>query len=87
MTITISPETEKLVKQQMKDRGYTSADELIAAAIGQFAQDQFDIPSDVLNALLAEGQRELDAGRGIPAEQVFAEIEEMSRKRRQERKQ
>lgn len=85
MTVTISPETEKLVRQQMKDRGYDSVDALIAAAVEQLAQDKLDVPPDVLNALLDKGQRELAAGLGIPAEQVFQELESARRRRSEDR--
>lgn len=84
MPVSLSPETQKLIEDRMKDAGFVSADEFVRAAI--FSLDQQDwlrrASTVELEAMypgirekIAEGIADAEAGRLTDGEEFFAELE------------
>jgi len=88
MNISITPELEKFVQQEVKTGLYQSASEVIRAALRRLKEDkerkpQFMVSSKAeLEDKLLAGIDELDRGEGLPGEQVFAALKAHSVKRR-----
>jgi len=89
MNISITPELEKFVQQEVKTGLYQSASEVIRAALRRLKEDKekrrppFVVSSRAeLEERLLEGISELDRGEGLPSEQVFAELKAYSAQRR-----
>ena len=89
MNISITPELEKFVQQEVKTGLYQSASEVIRAALRRLKEDKekqkprFVVSSKAeLEEKLLEGISELDRGEGLPGEQVFAELKAHSTRRR-----
>ena len=91
MNISITPELEKFVQQEVKTGLYQSASEVIRAALRRLKEDKerkrrFTVSSKAeLEDKLLEGIAELDRGEGLPAEQVFAELKTRRAQRRRRR--
>ena len=84
MNVNLTEELEELVRSKVASGMYGSASEVVRDALRLFAERE-----QLREARLAELRRKIDEGwesaeRGdlIPGEQVFAELREMSRKRR-----
>ena len=73
MTITLSPQTEALLKEQAgrlgEDAG-TLADTLLQSALEEAARD-----FEETGQAIAEGLADVEAGRTVPFEQILAEWE------------
>jgi antitoxin ParD1/3/4 len=89
MNISITPELEKFVQQEVKTGLYQSASEVIRAALRRLKEDKekrksrFVVSSKAeLEEKLLEGISELDGGEGLPGEQVFAQLKAHSAQRR-----
>ena len=88
MNISITPELENLVQQEVKTGLYQSASEVIRAALRSLKEDKERKPrfmvstKEELQEKLLEGIEQLDRGEGIPADQVFAELNTRSAQRR-----
>jgi antitoxin ParD1/3/4 len=89
MNISITPELEKFVQQEVKTGLYQSASEVIRAALRRLKEDKekrkprFVVSSKAeLEEKLLEGISELDRGEGLAGEQVFAELKAHSAQRR-----
>lgn len=88
MNISITPELEKFVQQEVKTGLYQSASEVIRAALRRLKEDKERKPrfmvstKEELQEKLLEGIEQLDRGEGIPADQVFAELKTRSAQRR-----
>jgi antitoxin ParD1/3/4 len=87
MAISLSPETQRMIEEGMKQRGYASADDLVRAGLAllnrQAATGDFE-PGE-LDGLIAQAEAEFERGEGIAADEVFAEIRQMSRDFRKSR--
>jgi putative addiction module CopG family antidote len=75
MSISLNPETQKLVEQRMKQQGYSTADDLVRAGLESLRQQQErqEFAPGELDELLAEGER---SGPPLDGEQVLAELRE-----------
>ena len=88
MHISITPELEKFVQQEVKTGLYQSASEVIRAALRRLKEDKerkalFMVSSKAeLEDKLLEGIAELDRGEGLAGEPVFAELKAHSAQRR-----
>jgi len=89
MHISITPELEKFVQQEVKTGLYQSASEVIRAALRRLKEDKekrkprFVVSSKAeLEEKLLEGISELDRGEGLAGEPVFAELKAHSAQRR-----
>ncbi|HSU68576.1 MAG TPA: type II toxin-antitoxin system ParD family antitoxin [Tepidisphaeraceae bacterium] len=84
--VALSDELQRLIEDRMRQGGYASADDVIRAGLAMLEQqDRFEqwAPGE-LDALLAVGVADIEAGRVHDSEEVFREIAEMSEKRRRE---
>ncbi|GMU22890.1 MAG: hypothetical protein AMXMBFR13_29740 [Phycisphaerae bacterium] len=78
MTISLSPETQRLLEEQMKKHGYPSADDAVRVAIEKLDQEQAgyieDLPPEV-QAAIEEGLGQADRAEGRPWEEVREELQ------------
>lgn len=88
MNISITPELEKFVTDEVKTGLYQSASEVIRAALRRLKEDKerkprfmFSSKAELEDKLL-EGIAELDRGEGLPGEEVFAGLKTHSARRR-----
>ena len=86
MNITLAPELEQIVNQKMASGLYNSAGEVIREALrllqeqDQPLEHQFEELRKEINVGLAQ----LRNGEGIPGEQVFDEIRQLSQLRQEQ---
>jgi predicted transcriptional regulator len=80
MNIRLKPDTEEWLKAQVAEGRFESVEDAVEAFIedGRLAQEALD-KADLSWAkpYIDEGLADLEAGRVVPAEQVYAEIREM----------
>lgn len=73
MSISLTPQTQKLIEDRMKHGGYATADDVVRAGLDSLRQQEalgeFD-PGE-LNDLLDAGER---SGPPLDGEQVLAEL-------------
>ena len=88
MNISITPELQKFIEQEVKTGLYQSASEVIRAGLRRLKEDKERKPRFVVSSQaeledkLLEGVAELDRGEGLPGEQVFADLKAYSKRRR-----
>lgn len=70
MSVNVSPELEQIIAQLLARGGYRNEDELLGEAL------QLLCKRDELRADIRAGIDSLDRGEGIPAEEVFREMDE-----------
>lgn len=84
MTLTLSPETQRLIEQRVASGRYRSADEVVAAAVAQLAQQEslVDLPVEDLELLypgfrqkIQEGEAALSEGRSVDGPSFLRELE------------
>jgi predicted transcriptional regulator len=76
MAIVLSPETQHLIEQRMKDTGFASADDLVRVALDaldRVGADFEDLDADT-RAAIEEGLAQADRGEGRSWEEVRAEL-------------
>jgi antitoxin ParD1/3/4 len=81
MTITLSPELEKIINERVQSGEYASANEVIGEAL-RLLEEQEElrrIKYEALKREIAKGAEGLERGEGIPAEEVFAEVRERNK--------
>lgn len=84
MELHFTPEQQNFINSQAVRIGASGAEEVVGEALRMYQEHEEFIAANKewLNAAIQEGLDELDAGKGIPAEDVFRELE----KRLQDRK-
>lgn len=80
MNVSITPELEAFVAEEVKTGLYQSASEVVRAGLRRLKEDKERKPYLVsslseLEQKLLVGIRELDRGEGIPAVKVFERLE------------
>jgi hypothetical protein len=74
MGISLSRETEKLIEEQMRQTGASTADDLVRMALQTLEQtrgvDYDDLDADT-RASIDESEGEYQSGGGIPAREAF----------------
>lgn len=84
MTLTLSPETQRLIEQRVASGRYRSADEVVAAAVAQLAQQEnlADLPVEDLELLypgfrqkIEEGEAALNEGRTVDGPSFLRDLE------------
>jgi putative addiction module CopG family antidote len=78
MPILLNPETEKLVEDRMKRGGYSSADEIVRAALETLDQSEAEAIEDLdpaTQAALHRAEAQADRGEGRPWSEVRAELQ------------
>jgi len=86
MDITLNPDLEQIVNQRLASGLYNSASEVIREAL-RLLQEQDQLLEFRLEELRREinvGLAQLKNGEGIPGEQVFEELRQMSEQSRQQ---
>ena len=77
MAIVLSPETQRLIEQRMKETGFASADDLVRVALqaldGSNAED-FEALDANTQAAIEEGIAQADRGEGRDWKEVRTEI-------------
>ena len=88
MNISITPELQKFVEQEVKSDLYQSASEVIPAGLRRLKEDKDRKPRFVVSSKaeleekLLEGIEQLDRGEGLSGEQVFADLRAHGKRRR-----
>lgn len=84
MTITLPSQIEKIVEEKLKSGRYTSAAEVVAAALEVLDRHERMREQEraELEAKLVEGADQLARGEKIPGEEVYRELKERSAQRR-----
>jgi antitoxin ParD1/3/4 len=95
MSYSLSPDIQKLIEDRIRSGHYSSAEDVIAAAITHLEQQDrlADLPPDELELLfpqlrqkLARGLAEARAGKLSDGEAFFDELEREEQRRESERK-
>jgi antitoxin ParD1/3/4 len=77
MNVSLTPELEKLVTEEVKSGRYKSASEVVREGLRLIRLREAKL--EALRHHLQEGVDELDRGEGIPAAKVFAEMRKKAR--------
>ena len=72
MNVSLTPELEKLVNDEVKSGRYKSASEVVREGLRLIRLREAKL--EALRRDLQVGIDELDKGKGIPGEKVFAEM-------------
>jgi putative addiction module CopG family antidote len=70
MTLTLSPETQRLIEQRLASGRYRSADEVVAAAVAQLAQQESlaNLSAEDLELLYPGFQQQIEEGEAALSE-------------------
>ena len=75
MPISLSPETEKLIEERMKETGVETPDDMIRLALQMFdethGEDYEDLDSETRRSI-EESEADYQRGGGIPIDEAFA---------------
>jgi antitoxin ParD1/3/4 len=84
MKVLLPPRIQKIIDDRVKSGKYHSAEDVISAAVASLEQDELfgDFKAGELEALLAEGERDIEAGEVLDGAEVFAELRRRSAARR-----
>jgi putative addiction module CopG family antidote len=85
MTISLPPELRDLVEEKVRQGVYASPEEVVRAALDHFLRQDDDFAPGELDALLAAGTADIEAGNVVDGKDVFDEIRQASAARRQGR--
>jgi len=92
MNISMTPELEKFVEEEVRSGLYQSASEVIRAGLRRLKEDKETrerMPRFVVSSVadledkLLSGVRQLDRGEGIPGDVAFARLKERAKARGQ----
>jgi Arc/MetJ-type ribon-helix-helix transcriptional regulator len=77
MQLTLGPEAQRLIEERLKRGGYTTAEEVVLSGLASLQREEAfgDFAPGEWDELLAEAER---SGEPIDAEEVFAEIRQLS---------
>jgi len=78
MTITLSPETQRLLEEQMKKGGYATADDVVRVALETLDQADAAEPLEDLDpetlAAIERAEAQADRGEGLPVDLAFEQL-------------
>jgi len=77
MTISLSPETQKLLEERMKSGRFSNADELVRAALqtmDEFRGEDYEDLDPRTRSAIEEAEARVGCGEGRPWEEVREEI-------------
>lgn len=77
MTVSLNAQTQRLIEEQMKETGISTADELIQVALQTLHQlrgEDFEALDPETQAAIEKGLAEADRGEGRPWEEVREEL-------------
>jgi antitoxin ParD1/3/4 len=83
MQLSLPPEIQKLIEDRVRSGQYQSSEDVIAAALSTLNQQETfgDFAANELEALLAEGERDITKGDVLDADQAFAALRRLSSER------
>lgn len=77
MTITLSPETQRLLEEKMKAGGYATADEAVRVALETMdepeAKSLEDLDAETL-AAIERAEAQAERGEGMPVDEAFEHL-------------
>ena len=81
MTITLSAKARKLVNERLKSGRYSTAEEVVLAALGSLQRQERagDFAPGELERLVAEGEQSIEREGTVAAEEVFTALRKRSR--------
>jgi antitoxin ParD1/3/4 len=76
MSLSLQPETERLIGEKLESGNYDSADEVVRDALRALSQEeeQYAIRLEALRGEIQKGIDSLDAGHRSPIDEVFARL-------------
>ena len=74
MNISLSDETQQLLERQMKERGDSSPDEVIRAALETLESQTLDYLDPDTLAAIERAEAEIAQGEGIPLDEAFERL-------------
>jgi antitoxin ParD1/3/4 len=76
MSLSLQPETERLIEEKLESGNYDSADEVVLDALRALSQEdqQYAIRLEALRGEIQKGIDDLDNGRHSPIDEVFARL-------------
>jgi antitoxin ParD1/3/4 len=88
INVSLTPFFEKFIDDKVKSGRYNSASELVREALRVFVEHVHiqELRRQQLESKIDEGLASLDAGKGIPAEQVRADLNKEREKYRRDKK-
>jgi Arc/MetJ-type ribon-helix-helix transcriptional regulator len=83
MTISLSPKAQQALEERMKRGGYATAEEAVLAGLASLEQQEAfgTFAPGELDALLAEGEADIQSGDLLDADEVFAELRKLGARR------
>lgn len=83
MTVTLTPELEQFVAEQLKSGHYRSADDVIAQSLGMLrAQEEFiETHTDELREKIALGLDQIRKGQVVDGRKAIQDLREKLRRR------
>ncbi len=84
MNVSLTPELEEYIAEKVSTGMYHTASEVVREGL-RLLKERDELQQMRLAEMrkqIAEGLAQLDRGEGIPAEEVFKEMRERSRRRR-----
>lgn len=84
MDITLSPGMQEFVDRKLREGAYETPEQIVEAGLASLQQQERygDFAPGELDALLAVGEADIEAGRVYDGEEVFKELEQLSAARR-----
>ena len=74
MNVTLSPATQKLLEEQMKDGHYASPDDVNRAALATLEAEAFEDLDAATRSAIERAEAEAQRGEGIPVDEGFAQL-------------
>lgn len=74
MQVTLSPQTQRLIEQRLREGHFTSPDELIRTALETLEGEPYEELDAETRAAIEVAEAEADRGEGIPVDEAFAEL-------------
>ena len=89
MNVSLTPELKQFVEKEVATGMYQTASEVVRAGLRRLREEQqsraLKTPATLadLEGDLLKSAESLDAGRGVPADEVFARLKKRAKARRQ----
>ena len=74
MGISLSPTTQKLIEERMKDGDFQSPDELIRIALKSLEGEPVEELDPETQAAIERAEDQADRGEGIPLDEAFRQL-------------
>jgi len=74
MNITLSPQTQKLLEERMKEGDYASPDEIIRVALETLEGEAIEDLDRQTLAAIERAEAQAERGAGMPIDQALAEL-------------